>query len=80
MSRYCNHYYENVTETIKLKCGYDFDYIIKYVWREKNLGIAITSNNICLANNIFRTRCCIITNRSIDLKLGLNIRSRVMHV
>ena len=31
MGRYCNQYYEKVTEAIKLKCGYDFDYIIKYV-------------------------------------------------
>ena len=38
MGRYCNHYYEKVTEAIQLKFGYDFDYIIKYVWREKNFG------------------------------------------
>ena len=38
MGRYCNHYYEKVTKAIKLKCGYDFDYIIKYVWTEKNFG------------------------------------------
>ena len=43
MSRYCNHYYEKVTEAIKLKCGYAFDYIIKYVWRENILAMAITS-------------------------------------
>ena len=29
MGRYYNHYYEKFTEAIKLKCGYDFDYIIK---------------------------------------------------
>ena len=28
MGKYCNHYYEKVTEAIKLKCSYDFDYII----------------------------------------------------
>ena len=26
-----NHYYEKFPEAIKLKCGYDLDYIIKYV-------------------------------------------------
>ena len=38
MGRYCNHYYDKVTEAIKLKCGYNFEYIIKYVWRENNFG------------------------------------------
>ena len=38
MGRYYNHYYEKFTEAIRLKCGYDFDYIIKYVWCEKNVG------------------------------------------
>ena len=28
---YCNDYYDKFPETIKLKCGYDLDYIIKYV-------------------------------------------------
>ena len=37
-------------------------------------------SNICHVNDIFRTGCCTITNRPIDLKLGLNIQSRVMHV
>ena len=42
--RYYNHYYEKFTEAIKLKCGYDFDYIIKYKFGEKKiLPIAITS-------------------------------------
>ena len=37
MGRYYNHYYGKFTEAIKLKCGYDFDYILrKYVWCEKN--------------------------------------------
>ena len=31
MGRYCNDYYEKFSEAIKLKCGYDLDYIIKYV-------------------------------------------------
>ena len=31
MGRYCNDYYEKFPEAIKLKCGYDLDYIIKYV-------------------------------------------------
>ena len=66
MGRYCNHYFEKVTEAIKLKCGYDFHYIIKYVCRKK-MTIAITliichvNNiiliNICYVNNIFRTSC-----------------------
>ena len=33
--KYYNHYHEKVTQASKLKCGYDFDYLIKYVWREK---------------------------------------------
>ena len=43
IGRYYNHYYEKFTEAIKLKGGYDFDYIIKYILCEKNLAIAITS-------------------------------------
>ena len=35
MGRYCNDYYEKFPEAIKLKCDYDFDYIIKYISREK---------------------------------------------
>ena len=31
MGRYYNHYYEKFTDAIKLKCGYDVDYIIKYI-------------------------------------------------
>ena len=31
MGRYCNDYYEKFPEAIKLKCGYDLDYIRKYV-------------------------------------------------
>ena len=31
MDRYCNDYYEKFPEAIMLKCGYDLDYIIKYV-------------------------------------------------
>ena len=31
MGQYYTHYYEKFTEAIKLKCGYDLDYIIKYV-------------------------------------------------
>ena len=38
MDRYYNHCYEKITEAIKLKCGYDFDYIIEYVWCEKTFG------------------------------------------
>ena len=38
LGRYYNHYYEKFTEAIKLKCGYDFDYIITYVHYEKNVG------------------------------------------
>ena len=32
MGRYCNDYFEKFPEAIKLKCGYDLDYIIKYVF------------------------------------------------
>ena len=43
LGRYYNHYYEKFTEAIMLKCGYDLDYKIKYVLREKKGAIAITS-------------------------------------
>ena len=58
MGRYCNDYYEKFPEAIKLKCGYDLDYIIMYVSCKKK-AVAITSyrSNICHVNNIFRTRC-----------------------
>ena len=42
MGRYCSDYYEKFSEAIKLKCGYDLDYIIKYVSCKKR-AIAITS-------------------------------------
>ena len=32
MGRYCNDCYEKFPEAIKLKCGYDLDYITKYVY------------------------------------------------
>ena len=35
MGQYYNHYYEEFTEAIKLKCGYDLDHIIKYVLGKK---------------------------------------------
>ena len=31
ISQYYNHYNKKFPEAIKLKCGYDLDYIIKYV-------------------------------------------------
>ena len=31
IGQYYNHYYEKFPEAIKLKCGYDLDYLIKYV-------------------------------------------------
>ena len=81
LGRYYNHYYEKFTEAIKLKCGYDFDYIIKFVWCEKKFWqLQLQVSNMCHAKKTFRTRCCTIINRPIDLKLGLNIESRVMHV
>ena len=43
MGRYYKHFYEKFTESIKLKCGYDFDYTIKYVWCKKKLAVAITN-------------------------------------
>ena len=38
MGRYCNDYYDKFPEAIKLKCGYDLDYIIKYVYCLKKNG------------------------------------------
>ena len=43
MGKYYNHFCEKFTDAIKLKCRYDFDYIIKYIYCEKNNLIAITS-------------------------------------
>ena len=31
MGRYCNDYCDKFPEAVKLKCGYDLDYVIKYV-------------------------------------------------
>ena len=52
MGQYYNHYYEKFTEVIKLKCGYDLDYIIKYV-SCKNEQLQLQVSNICHVNNIF---------------------------
>ena len=38
MGRYCNDYYEKFPEAIKLKCGYDLDYIIMYVSCKKKIN------------------------------------------
>ena len=57
MDRYCNDYYDKFPEAIKPKCGYDLDYIIKYVSRKKNEQLQLQVSNICHVNNIFRTRC-----------------------
>ena len=57
MGRYCNDYYDKFPEAIKLKCGYDLDYIIKYVYCLKNWQLQLQVSNICHINNMFRTRC-----------------------
>ena len=57
MGRYCNDYYEKFPEAIKLKCGYDLHYIIKYVSCKKNEQLQLQISNICHVNIIFRTRC-----------------------
>ena len=81
MGRYYNHYYEKFTEAIKLKCGYDFYYIIKYVWCENFLGNCNYKLVIFVMEiNFLELVTCTITNRPIDLKLGPYVRSRVMHV
>ena len=41
MGRYCNDYYEKFPETIKLKCEYDLDDIIKYVSCKKNAQLQL---------------------------------------
>ena len=46
----------------------------------KNMQLQLQVSNSCHVNNIFRTCCCTITKRPIDLKLGLSIQSRAMHV
>ena len=38
MSRYCNDCYKKFLDAIKLKCGYDLDYIIKYVSCKKKMS------------------------------------------
>ena len=43
MGKHYNHYYKKFTEAIKLKCGCDFDYVIKCVWCKEKLAIAITN-------------------------------------
>ena len=49
--RYCNDYYEKFPEAIKLKCGYDLDYIIKYVSCKKNEPVQLQVSNINNNNN-----------------------------
>ena len=58
MGRYCNDYYEKFPEAIKLKCGYDLDYIIKYVLCQKNEPLQLQISNICHVNKIFRLVVC----------------------
>ena len=41
MGPYYNDYYEKFPEAIKLKCGYDLDYIIKYVSCKKKMSNCI---------------------------------------
>ena len=57
MGRYCNDYYEKFPEAIKLKCGYDLDYIIKHVSCKKKEQLQLQVGNIFHVINIFRTRC-----------------------
>ena len=54
--QYYNHYYEKFPEAIKLKCGYDLDYIIN-MFRVKNEQLQLQVSIICHVNNTFRTRC-----------------------
>ena len=61
MGRYFNDYYEKFTEAIKLKCGYDLDYIIKYVLCKKNEPLQLQISNICHVNKIFRLVCHLCT-------------------
>ena len=57
MGRYCNDCYEKFPEAIKLKCGYDLDYITKYVYCLKKFPLQLQVSNICHINNMFRNRC-----------------------
>ena len=56
MGRYCNDYYEKFPEAIKLNCGYDLDYIIKYVLCKKIEQLQLQVSNSCHVSNIFRIR------------------------
>ena len=47
---------------------------------KKNQQLQLQISNICHVNNIFTTRSCTITKKPIDLKLGLSIQNRVVHV
>ena len=76
MGRYCNDYYEKFPEAIKLKCGYDLDYIIIYVSCKTKRAIAILVGNICHVNNIFRTRC-LSPMYCVNLAETLRIRIRI---
>ena len=57
MGRYCNDCYEKFPEAIKLKCGYDLDYITKHVYCFKNWQLQLQVSNICHINNMSRNRC-----------------------
>ena len=57
IGQYYSHYSEKFPEAIKLKCGYDLDYIIKYVSCKKNEQLQLQASIICHVNNIFINRC-----------------------
>ena len=65
MGRYCNDYYEKFPKAIKLKCGYDLDYIIKYVSCKKNRDLQLQYSNICDVNKIFKLVICHLCTVSI---------------
>ena len=70
MDRHFNHYYEKFTETIRLKCGYDLDYIIKYVSCKKEQLQLQVSNSCHVRVNLAETSH---THRSI-INVCLEIR------
>ena len=72
MGRYCNDYYEKFPEAIKLKCGYDLDYIIKYVSCKKNEQLQLQVSNICHVNNIFRTLTLTLNKIYFDINEKIN--------
>ena len=78
IDQYYNHYYEKFPEAIKLKCGYDLDYIIKYVlfkkWMtDQLLAQIVIKNEIMLIGKQLQLRIQTTKELNLGLKATKNM-------